>query len=182
MQRTCESLRLFVQKLGSSSLRYNLVRPRDADYIFRLRSNPLYNAYLSDPPSSSELQALWIEEYIKREEKLQEIYLTVSNTNGLNCGTIRIYNIKEEVFCWGSWILDENKTRYAAVETALAVYAIGFDYLGLVRSEFDVRLRNERVIAFHQRMGATEIGARLRQYLHAHHKAGGRFVQRANPC
>ena len=71
-------------------------------------------------------------------------------------GTVRLYDFKEnpKSFCWGSWILNENKTKYAAVESALLVYEAGFAYLGFEQSHFEVMKGNDKVHSFHVKMGA----------------------------
>lgn len=42
--------------------------------------------------------------------------------------------------------------------SAISVYEIGFDELGLDRAEFDIRCENVEVIRFHLKSGAEEIG------------------------
>ena len=56
-----------------------------------------------------------------------------------------------------SWILNENKTRYAAIESALLVYDFGFNKLGFNKAHFDVVKQNQRVITFHKKMGAMAV-------------------------
>jgi hypothetical protein len=71
---------------------------------------------------------------------------------------VRIYDIEDDRFTWGSWILDANKPSKAALESAVLVYQIGFHQLGLERSVFDVRRENGHTLEFHRRFGASEIG------------------------
>jgi len=61
-------------------------------------------------------------------------------------------------FCWGSWIIPEPRPRGLAVFSALMVYEIGFDTLGLEHCHFDVRTENVGVIRFHERAGAVRVG------------------------
>ena len=68
---------------------------------------------------------------------------------------MRLYDFRPDSFCWGSWILDHNKTRRAAIESALLVYEVGFNRMGYPGSHFDVRKENTKVIAFHQKFGAV---------------------------
>lgn len=82
----------------------------------------------------------------------------VRRHDGVPCGTVRIYDLKDDSFCWGSWILNENKTRYAALESAFLVYKFAFDKLKFKKSHFDVRKGNDRVISFHEKMGAVRTG------------------------
>ncbi|HZK24235.1 MAG TPA: GNAT family protein, partial [Oscillospiraceae bacterium] len=75
-----------------------------------------------------------------------------------------VYDLKKDSFCWGSWILNEDKTRYAALESAFLVYKFGFEVLGFKKSHFDVMKGNERVISFHKKMGAVQTGEDEQNY------------------
>jgi hypothetical protein len=77
--------------------------------------------------------------------------------DGTPCGTVRIYDLREDSFSWGSWILNEDKTKYAAIESALLIYKFGFERLGFSKSHFDVMKGNAKVISFHRKMGAIEV-------------------------
>ena len=70
----------------------------------------------------------------------------ILRNDGKKCGTIRVYDIIDNSFCWGSWILDENKTTTAAIESALLIYKFGFEIMKFSRSHFDVRKDNSAII------------------------------------
>lgn len=145
----------WLNDLQMGSIQFSPVRRTHQDYIYSLRVNSLYNQHLSSPPASAEKQGEWIDRYIQREARGEEFYFVIKRQNGHPCGTVRLYDLKEDSFCWGSWILDENKTRFAAIESALLIYNIGFEKLGFTQSHFDVRVENTKVIQFHERMGAV---------------------------
>ncbi len=146
-------------KLQLKTIQLVPVRSEHADYIYSLRIDPLYNTHLSPPPASAEAQRAWIERYVQREQQGEEFYFVIERLDKVACGTVRLYDFRGPSFCWGSWILDHNKSRYAAIESALLVYRIGFEHLGFDESHFDVRRENRKVISFHKKMGAitTEI-------------------------
>ncbi|KFE36169.1 hypothetical protein DW2_02624 [Thioclava atlantica] len=140
-------------------LKLRLVAPRDADYIHGLRTAPAYNAHLSAVSGTAEDQRRWIEAYKAREaEGVEFYYIIARRDDGRRCGVVRLYDIEGDHFTWGSWILDANKPQKAALESAVLIYQIGFDHLGLSRAVFDVRRENERTLAFHRRFGASETG------------------------
>lgn len=123
--------------------------------------NPLYNKYLSSVSEDEEKQRLWLIDYKKREKTEEEYYFIICrNDNSIPIGTVRIYDfIKEKnSFCWGSWILNENKTRYAALECALLIYDFAFLTLGFIQCHMDIRKENIKVIEFHKRLGVEIIG------------------------
>lgn len=137
------------------NLKLRLIRPDDAPYVFALRTDPVYNQHLSAVCGTVDDQRDWIIAYKGREASLRELYYVIERRNGLRCGLVRLYDIQNQTFTWGSWILDRNKTHKAALESAILVYIIGFELLGIARSVFDVRLDNARVISFHERLGAV---------------------------
>jgi RimJ/RimL family protein N-acetyltransferase len=150
MNRLASSL----DDLQMSSIRLMPVREQHAEYIYSLRIDPALNQHLSNAPPSAAAQAEWIRGYMTREAAGSEYYFLITRLDGSPCGTVRLYDFRPESFCWGSWILDGNKTRYAAIESALLVYEMGFERLGFAASHFDVRKGNTKVISFHQKFGA----------------------------
>lgn len=145
----------WLNDLQMGSIKFTPVRRKHQEYIYSLRINPLYNRHLSPPPSSAERQGDWIDGYVQREARGEEFYFLIERQDGIPCGTVRLYDLRQNSFCWGSWILDENKTKFAAAESALLVYEVGFEKLGFAQSHFDVRVENTSVIRFHERMGAV---------------------------
>jgi len=145
-------------ELIGKSIRLRLVETVDAEYIVSLRTNAALNAHLSAVSPSVVAQAAWIERYKHRERAGSEFYFLIERLDGTRCGTVRVYDLTADSFCWGSWILDQNKPSTAAVESALLVYQFGFDGLGLAGSHFDVRKENDAVVSFHKKFGAEVVG------------------------
>ncbi|MEX9369463.1 GNAT family N-acetyltransferase [Providencia vermicola] len=146
-----------VTELKSKSINLRFIELDDAEYVLSLRKNEQYNKHLSPVNTGVTEQVEWIKEYKKREQDLKEFYFIIQRNDGVKCGTIRIYDIQNNSFCWGSWILDENKTKTAAIESALLIYKFGFDVMHFSRSHFDVRKDNTSVISFHKKFNAHEI-------------------------
>ena len=141
-------------------LRLRPVRGDDAAYIHALRVNPVYNTHLSAVTGTVDDQRAWIERYQAREAAGEEIYYTIERRDtGQVCGTVRLYDIADGRFTWGSWILDEAKPPKAALESAVLIYDVGFEVLGCDLAVFDVRCDNARTLAYHRRFGAQETGA-----------------------
>ena len=135
-----------------------LIEPEDAGYVYALRRDPAYNRHLSQVRGTAEDQRRWIESYKAREAALRELYYVIERKDATRCGLVRLYDIDADSFTWGSWILDANKPAKAALESAVLVYKVAFDILGLAKATFDVRRDNDRTLAFHRRFGAKEIG------------------------
>ncbi len=123
-----------------------------------MRTDRELNIYLSKVESSLKQQVEWIKAYKKRETNKLEFYFIIENTNsGRPCGTVRVYDLRTPSFCWGSWILNQDKSRLAAVESAFLVYEFGFNHLGYESSHFEVMKGNTRVISFHEKFGAARV-------------------------
>jgi RimJ/RimL family protein N-acetyltransferase len=142
-------------QLESKTLKLRLVEENDAEFILSLRLDERYNTFLSAVTPNLKCQKQWIRKYKGDEEAGVQFYFIIERKDGIPCGTVRIYNLREDSFCWGSWILNQSKTRYAALESALLVYEFGFGDLGYKKSHFDVMKGNKGVVKFHQRMGAV---------------------------
>ncbi len=143
-----------VCELVGRSIKIRLVEVDDAEFITSLRMDPKYNKYLSNVDGSIDKQREWITSYKQDEKDGKQFYFIIETLSGLKCGTVRLYDFIDDSFCWGSWILNENKTRFSALESAFLVYKFAFENLGFNKSHFDVRKDNKKVIAFHEKMGA----------------------------
>ncbi len=147
-------------ELEASTIYLRLVEEEDASFICSLRNDKNLNAFISESTADEEAQRDWIVNYKKREYKAEEYYFIICRkSDDLQIGTVRLYDFKKESnsFCWGSWILNENKTKYAAVESALLVYEAGFNKLGFEQSHYDVMKSNSKVHSFHLKMGAEKV-------------------------
>lgn len=145
-------------KLESKTIRLRLVEESDAEFILSLRTDNRYNNFLSKVSSDLQAQKDWIRSYKKDEEEKVQFYFIIERLDGTPCGTVRIYDLRAESFCWGSWILNQDKTVYAAVESAFLVYEFGFNELEFKKSHFDVMKKNKGVVSFHEKLGAVKIG------------------------
>ena len=144
-------------RVEGPNLTLRLIQPEDAGYVHALRSDPTHNRYLSQVTGTEQDQRRWIERYKTREAALQELYYVIERKSGLRCGLVRLYDIGAEHFTWGSWILDQNKTRKAALESAVLSFSIGFNSLGLAQALVDVRIENSRALSIYQRLGMSEL-------------------------
>ena len=145
-----------LSRIDGVQLSLRLVLPEDAAYIHGLRTDPTYNGHLSTVTGTVEDQRDWIESYKTREAYGSEYYFVIERKDGLRCGVVRLYGIEDDQFTWGSWILDQNKPRKAALESAILSFGVGFDALELNMANVDVRVENTHAEAFYRRLGMTE--------------------------
>lgn len=144
-------------RVSGPHLALRLIEPDDAEYVHQLRTDPAYNTYLSEVHGGVEDQRRWIEAYKAREAELRELYYVIERKDGVRCGLVRLYDIADDSFTWGSWILDANKPRKAALESVALSFGVGFDLLDLPRAYVDVRRDNAKALTIYQRLGMTEL-------------------------
>ena len=142
--------------LQSKTIKLRLIEESDAEFVLSLRLDDKFNTFLSQVDSNLAAQQKWINKYKNDEIAGKQFYFIIERLDGTPCGTVRIYDLKEDSFCWGSWILNENKTKFSAIESALLVYEFGFTKLNYSKSHFDVMKDNTKVINFHLKMGAIK--------------------------
>jgi len=148
-------------QLNSETIYFRFAEVSDAEFIHSLRVNEQFNKYLSHTDDDVEKQKKWLIDYKKREKLGIEYYFIIlRRSDSLPIGTVRIYDFIEDEnsFCWGSWILNQNKTRFAALESALLIYNFAFFELCYNRCHMDIRKENLKVIDFHKRFGVNIIG------------------------
>lgn len=134
-----------------------LVQKADVDFLLALRLNQNLNSYLNKISNDKEQQLSWLDNYKQREKLGSDYYFVIVDKKLGDIGLVRIYDIDyaNKSFTWGSWIIrDDNRPKYAAIESALLVYEFAFNELGLVLAKFVVDNNNLGVIKFHNRFGA----------------------------
>jgi RimJ/RimL family protein N-acetyltransferase len=134
-----------------------LVELDDAAFILSLRLDERLNRHITRTDAGFDRQVEWLRQYKEREREKGEFYFIIQDKAGNPCGTLRLYDFQGDSFCWGSWIMQPGSPGKAALESALLAYRCGFEELGFARSHFEVDKANDRVVAFHQRFGATVV-------------------------
>jgi RimJ/RimL family protein N-acetyltransferase len=125
----------------------------DAAFILRLRTDADKARHLSAVSGSLAAQEAWLDRYAADRD---QAYFIIEDRAARPVGTVRLYDPQGESFCWGSWIKDDAAPSSFAVESALMVYRYG-QHRGFTASHFDVRIDNDKVWAFHERLGARRV-------------------------
>jgi RimJ/RimL family protein N-acetyltransferase len=145
-------------RLVGKNLVLRTARPADAAFILSLRLNAAKNRFISAVSPDVQKQVDYLRGYVGREVAGKEYYFIMEDKEGNALGTVRLYDFQGDSFCWGSWLTVPNAPSFAAIESALLVYDFAFGRLGFTRSHFEVRKGNDKVIAFHKRFGAQQVG------------------------
>ncbi len=134
-----------------------LIQEEDVDFLLSLRLNQNLNIYLNQVNDDKEQQLHWLKNYKQRELNGGDYYFVIVDEQLGDIGLVRVYDIDyaNKSFTWGSWIIrEENRPKYAAIESALLVYEFAFSELNLLLAKFVVDNNNLGVIKFHNRFGA----------------------------
>ena len=140
--------------INGKNINLRTVEIADAEFIFNLRQNTKRTEHLNKIDGTIEDQQIWIKNYKTRENENKEFYFVIESKKGDKLGLVRVYDLQNDSFCWGSWLIKESAPKSTAIESALQIYEFGFKTLNYHQCHFDVRKNNEKVIAFHQRFGA----------------------------
>ncbi|MEW6037346.1 MAG: GNAT family N-acetyltransferase [Pseudomonadota bacterium] len=135
----------------------------DAGFILSLRTDKRKSKYLSYTSPEIEKQIMWLTNYTAKSD---QAYFIIEDKLGGEIGVVRLYDQRNDSFCWGSWILKNNAPQSAAIESALIIYAYAINHLGFNQAHFDVRKDNQKVWLFHERFGAMRIGETADDYLY----------------
>lgn len=149
-------------RVVGNSLVFRDANVDDAEFILALRMDEKKGKYLSKTSPELEKQIKWLKSY-KNDDS--QIYFIILDKNENSIGTVRLYDKKDNSFCWGSWILKAGVPNCCSIESALMVYAFALK-LGFKEAHFDVRKENHSVWKFHERFGATKIAETADDYFY----------------
>lgn len=142
-------------KITGKNIQLRTAELNDAEFILNLRTQTEKIKYLSPVEKNLAKQLSWLKSYKLKEQQGEEFYFVIESKDQEKLGLVRVYDLKPDSFCWGSWLIKDGAPQSTAIQSALLVYEFGFGHLGYQKSHFDVRKGNERVILFHQRFGAV---------------------------
>lgn len=146
--------------IEGSTTRLRLAQPESAPCLQRLPTEPTLSRHLSTVSGDVEAQRVWLELYKERKASGKELfYIIEALQTGQPCGTVRLYDIDDLSFTWGSWILDETKPPMAALDSAILSFGVGFDRLGRKSALVEVRRKSAHALAFYRRFGMIETRA-----------------------
>lgn len=151
------------RRIRGRTLVFRDVTVMDAEFILALRTDSRKSLHLSATSNRVEKQIAWLEAYAHAQD---QAYFIIETASAEPIGTVRLYDPREDSFCWGSWLLKNGAPQTAAIESALIVYEYGFDHLGFGCAHFDVRKGNKSVWRFHERFGARRVAETEQDYFY----------------
>ena len=129
---------------------------RDAELIVELRSQAERSKYLNPITPSVEQQSDWLKLYYQRAG---DYYFVIRRQrDDYSEGLIGLYDVDSAKSRaeWGRWIIRQGSL--AAIESALHIYGVGFERLGLVEVFCRTLAANSAVVSFHESCGLMRRG------------------------
>lgn len=135
-------------------LTYRLVNEADADFIFKLRSDPILSKYIHDVSGGVEGQIKWIRNYKIREENGTDYYFIFFLRNN-PIGLFRLYSIHDKTFTSGSWVMIPGTSSEFVLAVPMIIRELAFDTLGFeFEDNYDAtHVDNKKVIKFNKMFG-----------------------------
>lgn len=134
----------------------------DAEFILSLRCDDKKSCFLHKTENNIEKQR----QYIQSKSNVKgEWYFIIENKKHTPIGTYRIYDLKPDSFCIGSWLMIDGTYPQEMLEADFLVRNFGFDTLNMDKIHFDVRKENKKVWNYHKLVGAKLVGETDLDYL-----------------
>lgn len=133
-----------------------LIQEEDVDFLLKLRLNQNLNKYLNVISNDRNQQLNWLKDYKIREASGTDYYFVIVDKKNGDVGLVRVYDINYMVksFRWGSWIItEEDRPKYAAIESAILSFEFAFNELNLKLAYIDVVKENIKADNFYKRFG-----------------------------
>jgi len=136
-----------------------LIEESDAEFIVRLRTDPILSRYLHKTDSSVEVQKEWIRKYKEREEEGTDYYF-IFYKDGKAIGLNRLYEISFEKFTSGSWLFSSDAPFGTAFLAQIILREIAFIDWGYEYEDAasGVHIDNIHVLRFNLMAGMKEKG------------------------
>ena len=139
-----------------------LVREDDAEFILSLRCDEQKSKYLHKTEYNVDKQKEYIKNCLSKDN---EWYFIIENKKQEPIGTYRIYDLKDDSFCIGSWLMIDDCSPIEMMEGEYLAKMFAFKATGFNKFHFDVRKGNKKVIRYHKMMGAKQVGETDLDYL-----------------
>ena len=123
----------------------------DAQFVLDLRCDSNKSKFLHKTENNLDKQIDYIKSYFKKD---LEWYFIIEDLNHVPLGTLRIYDVVDNHYTSGSWLMKDGSTLAQAVEGIILFKDFAFNELGFDKDIFDVRKQNKKVLNFHKMCGA----------------------------
>lgn len=135
-------------------LTFRFVNEGDAEFVYKLRSDPTLSKYIHDIHGGLEGQVEWIRKYKEREAAGQEYYF-IFFKDGKPLGLNRLYSFHDTTYTGGSWVMVPNSPMEVVLAVPIIMREIAFEDLGMTfEDNYDAtHVDNKKVIKFNKMFG-----------------------------
>ena len=142
-------------------LSVRLVNPQDAEFILKLRTDPIKGRYIGKTDETITAQINWINNYKIRERKGEDYYFFYS-FQGKPAGVNRIYDIHGSTFIHGSWVFSNDIPPFFSLAAAVIAREIAYEDLNLSLEEdtSGIHQDNSSVLEVSRILGVEFTGVR----------------------
>ena len=138
--------------ISGRNLNLRMADKSDAAFILSIRIDGEKSRHLNKVEDNIQKQIDWLERCQK--DMTQEYYI-IETKEKKRVGTIRIYDIKDGSYCWGSWIIIDAEPFFYSIESSVMMYKYCL-MKGLGNAKLDIRKKNKTVWRFHESYGAIK--------------------------
>jgi len=144
-----EIFSLKTEKVIGKNINLRIATENDAEFILKLRLNPLLNKYINLTDPNVENQRIWIRNSF---EKINDFHFIIESKQGIPFGTVAIYDIDYEtgVALWGRWVIKPDSFVFFSVESTILILYYAFKKLGLNKLTGGANNKNIPVLNFHK--------------------------------
>ena len=147
-------------KLEKYGLTCRFVEEHDAEFILKLRTDPVLSRYLHATYNDVEKQKAWIRGYKEREKRGEDYYFIFFQKEkpvGLN----RVYGIHGTTFTTGSWVFTQDAPIESSIAASIMIRELCFEQMGMeLEDGYDgCHVDNKRVYKFNKMVGFKETGS-----------------------
>ena len=134
------------------------VNESDAEFIIKLRTDPILGKWIHSTDSDLDKQKEWIRNYKERERKGEDYYF-IFYKNDVPAGLNRLYHIHGTTFTTGSWVFRPDIPFECCIAASIIVRELAFETLNMkFEHAFDgVHVENKKVIKFNHMMGLKDL-------------------------
>lgn len=138
-----------------------LVDIEDAEFILKLRTDPIKGRYIGKTDDTLTSQINWIKSY-KERERVGEDYYFMYSFQGNPAGVNRIYNIRGTQFIHGSWVFSNDVPPFCSLAAAIIAREIAYEDLDLLLEEdtSGIHQDNKNVLEISRILGVEFTGVR----------------------
>lgn len=135
-------------------LTYRFVNEGDAEFIYKLRSDPQLSKYIHDVHGGVEGQIEWIRNYKEREAEGKEYYF-IFFKDEKPVGLFRLYSFHDTTYTGGSWVMVPGSSVEVVLAVPLIMRELAFEELGMTfEDNYDAtHVDNKKVIKFNAMFG-----------------------------